>query len=213
MSSEPILLASYPRSGNTHLRTILWKCFGQRSASVYPRDFGDRIEIAEAAGHVEPQLDGRSYLPPGNLPLLKTHEPASGEEPAIYVVRDPRPTIASLHHFYARSMPLEMVIRGEHRFGTWAAHARSWHPWDRPRTLLLRHEQMVADHTTTVSTLSEFLDRPIIDPEPPSRDRIAGRDGRWVRPPSDWRDTVTPELESLIIEVNGDAMRELGYLD
>lgn len=213
MSSEPILLASYPRSGNTHLRTILWKCLGQRSASVYPNDFGDQVEVAEAAGHVERHLDGRTYLPQGNLPLLKTHELASGEEAAIYIVRDPRRAIASFYHFYSGSISLETLIRGHHRFGTWSAHVQSWHPWNRPRTLLLRHEEMVADHATTVSTLSEFLDRPIIDPEPPSRDRIAGRDGRWVRPPSDWRDTVTPELESLIIEVSGDAMRELGYLD
>ena len=35
-----VWLASYPRSGNTFLRTILWHCFGLRSASVYPKDLG-----------------------------------------------------------------------------------------------------------------------------------------------------------------------------
>ena len=33
-----IWIASYPRSGNTFLRTILWHCFGLKSASIYPQD-------------------------------------------------------------------------------------------------------------------------------------------------------------------------------
>jgi len=33
-----VWLASYPRSGNTYLRAILWTCFGLRSASVYADD-------------------------------------------------------------------------------------------------------------------------------------------------------------------------------
>ncbi len=37
---QVIWLASYPRSGNTLLRTVLYQCFGIQSASVYPNDLG-----------------------------------------------------------------------------------------------------------------------------------------------------------------------------
>ena len=70
-----IWLASYPRSGNTLLRTVLWHCFGLRSASLYPEDLGGNKELKRYIGHIDqselefvgPDLKIRS---PGNSTLL-----------------------------------------------------------------------------------------------------------------------------------------------
>ena len=35
---SPLLLSSYPRSGNTLLRTVLYQCFNLKSRSVYGND-------------------------------------------------------------------------------------------------------------------------------------------------------------------------------
>ena len=39
---SPLLLSSYPRSGNTFLRTVLYQCFNLKSGSVYGDDLGEK---------------------------------------------------------------------------------------------------------------------------------------------------------------------------
>ena len=57
-----IWLASYPRSGNTFLRTILWHCFGLRSASVYPQDLGGNRALEGYVGHIETvRMEGSDF--------------------------------------------------------------------------------------------------------------------------------------------------------
>lgn len=95
-----VWLASYPRSGNTFLRTILWQCFGLRSASIYPNDLGGNKRLEEFVGHIEPGVDRKIIFPRNGLPLFKTHEYPADLKPAIYVVRDGRATTLSLWKFY-----------------------------------------------------------------------------------------------------------------
>ena len=59
ISPGVVWLASYPRSGNTFLRTILWQCFGLRSASIYPKDLGSKKALEDYVGHIE-HVDGQS---------------------------------------------------------------------------------------------------------------------------------------------------------
>ena len=39
---SPLFLSSYPRSGNTFLRTVLYQCFNLKSRSVYGKDLGGK---------------------------------------------------------------------------------------------------------------------------------------------------------------------------
>ena len=48
-----VWVASYPRSGNTMLRTVLWHCLGLRTASVYPNDLGGNKDLEDYVGHIE----------------------------------------------------------------------------------------------------------------------------------------------------------------
>lgn len=208
---DMIWLASYPRSGNTFLRTILWHCFGLRSGSIYARDLGGNQELEKYVGHVEHSPGGRILFPPNNPALVKTHEYPVNAKPAIYVVRDGRAASVSLWNFYNRSASLLEIIEGQHRFGTWANHLAAWKPWERKDTLLLEYEELRGNLPLALEKLSKFLQRDIVSRQVPDRGEIAGVDGRWVRNKSDWRDAFTDELLQRFDEINGEMMKQMGY--
>ena len=54
-------LASYPRSGNTYLRTILFNCFGIKTASIYPNDLGGNKTLENFVNSKEYNLAFRLY--------------------------------------------------------------------------------------------------------------------------------------------------------
>lgn len=208
---RPVWLASYPRSGNTFLRTILWHCFGMVSASVYPNDLGGNRELEHYVGHIEHAGAGRVEFPSGAVPLIKTHDYPRDGNPAIYVVRDGIAASVSLFRFYGERMPMRDVIGGKHRFGTWSAHLNAWKPWERTDTLLLRYEQLRDNLPAALESIGAFLERDMVSQIVPERDRIAKVDGRWVRTASDEAKLISLELRELFIEVNGSMMRQMGY--
>ncbi|HEY4697175.1 MAG: hypothetical protein A3J49_12195 [Gallionellales bacterium RIFCSPHIGHO2_02_FULL_57_16] len=208
-----VWLASYPRSGNTFLRTILWQCFGLRSASIYPNDLGGNKKLEEYVGHIEHDLDKQIRFPQNSIMLVKTHEYARDMNPAIYVVRDGRAACVSLWKFYNKSYPLEAIIDGQHRFGTWANHVQSWHPWDRPNTLLLKYEDMVNNLPVILNRISVFLKREITSESIPDRNIIAGADGRWVKTEASWKSELSDDLLGRFNRINEDTLRRFGYID
>ena len=113
--------------------------------------------------------------------------------------------------FYGKQVPLKAVVKGEHRFGTWANHAKAWHPWDRPNTLLLRYEDMVTDLPKTLSSVGEFLNRPATRSTIPDRDTIAGADGRWVRSREKSEPVFTDEILAEFERANAEVSKLFGY--
>ena len=212
-NSDIVWLASYPRSGNTFLRTILWQCFRLRSASIYPRDLGGNKELEEYVGHIEHGPDHRIRFDANSIPLLKTHEYSKDNNPAIYVIRDGRAACVSLWEFYNRKISLEAVIEGQNRFGTWANHVKSWDPWERDNTLLLKYEDMRDNLDKTLSSIGKFLSLNPINDKIPDRETIVKSDGRWVRSKSDWRSKLTGNLLQKFDDINGEVLRKTGYLN
>ena len=206
-----IWLASYPRSGNTFLRTILWQCFGIRSASIYPNDVGGNKSLEDHVGHIEHGPNGKILFPDHNPPLIKTHEHSNDESPAIYVVRDSRAVCNSFYHYHNGHIPLEVIIEGQHRFGTWSSHLESWRPWERPDTLLLKYEDMKNDLPGIQERISAFLEVDILKRSLPERDSIASVDGVWVRKETDWRSQISDDILKACSKINGDMMRKIGY--
>jgi hypothetical protein len=208
-----VWLASYPRSGSTFLRTILWQCFGLRSASIYPNDLGGNSELAKYVGHIEHGPDGKIRFQQSDLALVKTHEYPIDANPAIYVVRDGRAAAASLWRFYNGQLSLEDTVEGRHRFGTWSDHLRAWAPYERRDTLLLEYEQMRTDLPATLQEISGFLKKDIVNDTMPSRAVIANADGRWVRPrSSDWRSTLPENQLRRFEELNAAMLAKMRYL-
>lgn len=209
--SSIIWLASYPRSGNTMLRTILWNCFGLKSASIYPKDLGGNQDLENYVGHIEKSSNGSITFPPNSLPLIKTHEKPLDNNPAIYVVRDGRAASISLWNFYQQQLPLTDIISGNHRFGTWSNHCENWSPQNRPNTLLIKYETMVSDLSAVLNSISEFLNREIKSNCIPDRNSIAKIDGKWVKKKGDWEEFFTAEISSLFDRLNYRSMVEMQY--
>jgi len=207
-----VWLASYPRSGNTFLRTVLRHCFNLRSASVYPRDLGGNRALEEYVGHIEHGPRMYDELGANGLSLIKTHEYPKDSHPAIYVVRDGRAACVSLWRFYENKIPLETVIEGRHRFGTWAAHVTAWNPRARPNTLLLVYEQLRDDLPGSLVKISRFLGMPIVGERIPDRNAIAASDGRWVRQESRWQTELQGPSLARFEEISADVLRAYGYL-
>lgn len=211
---QHIWVASYPRSGNTFLRTVLNHCFDLKSASVYINDLGGNKKLEESVGHIERDEDGVINFPAGNLPLVKTHElhKAQDSTPAIYVLRDGRAAAISLWKFYGQKSPLSEIIKGNHRFGKWCDHVASWQPETRPNTLFIRYEDLEADLESVLPSISEFLKRDVVKTSLPSRSDISNDDGRWVRKKTNWEDSMSPEDIDLFNQLNQEALEKYGYL-
>jgi hypothetical protein len=212
-SRRVIWLASFPRSGNTFLRIVLRQCFGLSSASIYPDDVEGIRVLEESAGHIEygPAMD--EWLRSSEKLLVKTHEAPADDQPAIYVVRDGRPVCVSLSEFYGRDkLSLSAAISGAHRFGTWAQHVAAWHPWDRPNTLFLKYEDLVADLPESLRKIAGFLGAPVINEKLPEREELfKASGGRWIRRASRWESVFGEHERRLFDYFNGDMMRKLGY--
>ena len=78
-------LSSYPRSGNTFLRTILFNCFGIKTASIYPNDLGGNKPLENFVGHIEHNLDNTITFEKGSIPIIKTHNLNRDNNRAIYI--------------------------------------------------------------------------------------------------------------------------------
>jgi len=209
-----VWIASYPRSGNTFLRTILWQCFGVRTGSAYPSDFGGNKALENYVGHIEyrADADGIIRFDDKNIPLVKTHEYPTDTNAAIYVIRDGRAASVSLWHFYKGQLSLNEVIEGQHRFGKWSDHVRAWKAYKRPNTLLLKYEDMKNDLPTTLKMISAFLKIDIRKMDIPDRANIASVDGCWVRNNSDWRAEFPKDLLDRFNEQNKVMLKKMGYM-
>ena len=208
---KPIWLASYPRSGNTLVRTILFHCFNLKTGSVYSADFDGNESLEKCIGHIEQNEDRSISFPDGNLPIIKTHALHNGDNFSIYVVRDGRAAAASLWEFTNPKVPMENIIEGRHKFGRWCDHLDFWKPLSRPNTLLLRYEDILDELDTSLLKLSNFLEREIITNDLPSRDQIAENDGKWVRKKTDWKEVLTDKDLVRFNEINSQCLDKYGY--
>tara|TARA_B100000795_G_C22689596_1_gene395077 strand:- start:157 stop:789 length:633 start_codon:yes stop_codon:yes gene_type:complete len=209
---NPIWLASYPRSGNTLVRTILFQCFNLKTGSVYSNDLGGNKDLENYVGHIEQSEDRSIAFPEGSLPIIKTHTHHKGSNKTIYVVRDGRAAAVSLWEFTNPKVSMTNIIEGKHKFGNWYEHIESWEPLSRPNTLLLRYEDILDNLDVVLIQLSSFLERDITCNQLPSRDKIAGNDGKWVRKKTDWRKVLSEADLKRFNEINQSSLEQLGYI-
>ena len=168
-----VWLASYPRSGNTLLRTVLSQCF---DLSSYSGDDGTAYDpegdLFKTVGQlVYRDLSREAFLESARksdaLHLVKTHDEVPlPTDRTIYVVRDGRAAIASYQRFLRDfdhvDFSLEEIALGTRLAYTWGQHVERWmaHPAD--RLLVLRFEELSA--RPPLERISEFLGRPVLRP-------------------------------------------------
>jgi hypothetical protein len=215
MITGSLLLASWPRSGNTMLRAVLWHCFGQPTASQY-------IEDAHGfRGVLDSGLLGESVASVKSpLRAVKTHaiSHSEGLDPAIYVVRDGREACVSYWHFYRGIMgqpnaPLRAIIMGHCNFGSWRDHLLAWRPKDRPNTCLVRYEDMLTRLPDVVSVLANFLDCEPIGYTIPSFGEFRKTHPAFFRAGTNetWKTELIGGDLAMFERVHGGMMREYGY--
>jgi estrone sulfotransferase len=232
-----VMVASYPRSGNTWLRFLLTKILTGKSAGF------DNINkvITEIGIH-------RDALPllPGEGRLIKTHELYRPTyKRAIYLVRDVRDVLLSQ---YSREKELGLVWWGDfdgyireflkgtvNGFGPWQQHIPNW--LDSPLAqrgdlLMIKFADMRHDTQGKLEEILDFLgldvDREIIAEAIADNtvDKMRAREnraqtlhksdreeGRFVRKGSvmGWREKLTePQLE-LIEQYAGETLTRMGF--
>lgn len=155
-----VMLASYPRSGSTWLRFVLFEILtGQ------PSGF-DQVNAA-----LRGLADYRKApaLLPGEGRFIGTHEPFRPDyRRAVYLVRDVRDVILSEFAFEKNlgigrptlDAYLDEMLRGRKRHGSWQDHVESW--LDSPLSasgnlLFLRYEVLRHDSENVFLELLDFL--------------------------------------------------------
>ncbi|HRZ42280.1 MAG TPA: sulfotransferase domain-containing protein [Bacteroidales bacterium] len=176
--TDPILLASYPRSGNTFLRHIFHDVFGRYSWNSFER-YAFLNRAMQDPGIRDKDLfhlDDR-HLSPGEIrkllesKIFKTHElPQSCGElletrpVVIYLVRDGRDAVVSeawhrknitdpKSHFRDNLREAVLAEGGSH-FGGWTANVEAWLPL---ADLVLHFEQLIAEPEKCIRRIVQMM--------------------------------------------------------
>lgn len=217
-----VWLASYPRSGNTLLREILWQTMGLSSYSDDPVHPNATASFKQAAGHIEYAGEWESFYAQAaaspKAHFIKTHRTPRDEARAIYVVRDGRSSCESYYHFQNTYFPgsctsYAEVIVGDVTYGDWSAHFAGWDR--RPNTLVVRFEELVSAGPALLARIAGFIGyegevRPWKNPimELHQRDPAFFRRGETTWKASDqW----TAAINALFWAFHGPLMERLGY--
>ncbi|MCO6484361.1 MAG: glycosyltransferase [Saprospiraceae bacterium] len=223
-----IWLASFPRSGNTFFRNVLYEVYGLESSTW----------------HREPQYP----LDPAydRYPVVKTHllpdqlVPSDPSIPKVYIIREGRDALVSMAHhrkdiiepgsdYYLNLLEAILAMDGSF-FGGWSENVRQW---TKAADVIIRFEDLIADPIREVEKLRAVMDLP-----PPRKEKLpsfadlkfgtpqygAGRkilDDQEVADMARknfrrgktgaWKDEMPPELERLFWELHGEQMLALGY--
>jgi muconolactone delta-isomerase len=232
LKASDVFFASYPRSGSTWLRFLLFDCLVGE-----PSGFNN---VNHAIPDVKLHKDGLPLMPGGGR-LIKTHEVYHPEyHRAVYLVRDPR-DVALSEYAYQTALGLvndnlddylrKFVAQGVNPFASWRDHVESWlsAPLASEQLLIVRFEDLRADSLATLVRIVEFLGltpdeariRAAIanntvekmrakEKETPQR---ASARGKFIRSGSagGWRNTLSAAQAALFRQHAADALERLGY--
>jgi Sulfotransferase domain len=159
LDSRDVFIASYPRSGSTWLRFLLFEILAGDTALF---DKVNRV-IADVGRH-----SSEGALLPGGRRLIKTHEAYRNDyQKAIYLVRDVRDVVISEFEYESAHQRISedfdsfimLSMRGKaNGYGSWQDHLSSWlgSPLARSgKLLVVKFEEM---RRQTEETLVEVLD-------------------------------------------------------
>lgn len=220
-----VWLASYPRSGNTLLRTVLYKTMGLESASdeVGEKKVVGLTEVSRrSAGIIEIPGSWENFYQAATqsdeIFLVKTHRPPRDNQPVIYVVRDGRKACLSYSRFHQRftSQPypsLLDIVLGDDFYGGWSEHYRAW--VGRENTVMVRYEDLVNAPSVLLRELAGRVrysgeivpwKNPFDQLHQENPDFFRKGEVGWQGAP-DW----TPWINAIFFYLHGDLMIELGY--
>lgn len=222
-----IALVSFPRSGNTFFRNLLFELY-ELPSSVY---------------HLDP--DRKLKEDWASFPVIKTHLlpddlPAEMEGcSVVYLVRDGRDALVSIAHhrkdlvepgtdFYNNLLEATLSL-GNSNFGGWSGNVRAW---SSKATVIVKYEDLIVDPVMQTERLRSFVELP-----EPQREKVPTfEDLKFGRPQygsesslstqsdfaqkffrkgksGSWQEEMPADIQRLFWDLHGAQMRELGYLE
>ncbi|PJF28603.1 MAG: hypothetical protein CUN52_12615, partial [Phototrophicales bacterium] len=171
---DDVFLVSYPRSGNTWMRTIIAYILYSADILTTLKD----LEVYVPDLHYDLPHHDRYSQPR----VLKTHEPYFNRQGAtnrqlynkwIYVIRHPYKTLTSYYDFEAFHHPdgfmpisdfVQQVLNNAYQFGGWAEHVQSWRQAaTSAQALFVRYEDLQRAPIVHIQRIAQFLGRIIDD--------------------------------------------------
>jgi Sulfotransferase domain len=233
VTPEDVFVASYPRSGNTWLRFMLYEMLVGESSSFK--------NVHQLVPDIGQQGQALPVFPQGGR-LIKTHEPYRSQyKKAIYLVRDAR-DVAVSEFAYQKALGLvpddfelflQRFLHGRvNPFGSWVGHVNSWiraNDEKRANVLLVRYDEMRRAPEQSLAAMIEFMDMPVkpgviqraiannsvekMQAKEKANPQRASAKGRFIREGSvgGWSQWFTPAQAQLFYQYTGNVLHRLGY--
>lgn len=162
LTPNDALLATYPRSGSTWMRFLLYESLTGQSANF------DVVNTHTGR-------NARRVLPGGGR-VVGTHDPYShGDRKVVYLARDPRSVVVSEYKLARRQGSkqsfdeffLAFLEGNTNPFGSWADHVQYWMtsvPARRGHLLVVKFEELRSEPKETLARVTNFLGVPLDPP-------------------------------------------------
>ena len=231
-----VFVASYPRSGNTWLRFMLYEILVGKSSSF--KNVHSLVPDVGKQGSAIPVLAEQGRL-------IKTHEPflpIYANHKSIYLVRDAR-DVALSEFAYQKALGLAKddfenylprFLGGKvNPFGSWTAHVDSWmeaKEKGKAEVLLVRFDAMRNQPEDSLAGMMEFLNVPMErevirraiannsvekmrDKEKVNPQKASAK-GRFIRSGAvgGWREKFTEPQAELVNRYAGNILHRLGFV-
>lgn len=233
-----VWLASYPRSGNTFFRMLLYHSYGISTYSVTNDPLFQEIGADKIVGHELLPASLEELAIDKEVYFIKTHEFPMDGSPAIYVVRDGRDVLVSYARYilsfrrktgrfyklrkllgienFRRTLK-HLIVTGDQFCGRWNDHVLSWtHGREDGITFSIRYEDLIRDPDLwvkraleTFKIRSEYARKG----KPPSFEILHAKWPMFFRKGKSgaWREEMPNDLHELFWKIHGDAMSAFGY--
>ena len=214
-----IWLASFPRSGNTFFRNILFEVYGIKS-SAYHKDEKRTLNKQYASFELV-----KTHLLPAHLPAEFQNKKS------VYIIRDGRDCLVSIAHhrkditekgspFYNNLLEAILAAEGSY-FGGWSENVKQW---TEKADIVIRFEDLIKNPIKEVEKLRSIFDLPNPDisklpnfkvlkfGKPKYGGNTALKHFRKGKI-GGWKDDLPPELHRLFWDLNSKEMLENNFTD
>jgi len=235
-----VFLASYPRSGNTWLKSLISSAFFGAALTNFSDKKNEEMPIVGFHRQARPLLKGGGRI-------IKTHEVFRREyQRAIWIMRDPRDVVVSQYRLAIRYQEFADSLDNYTKYfvsrlptpaANWQQHTHSWATSPlagTPNLLSLRYEELRAEPNRHLTAILDFLGVPfsseLIDSavrqnsiesmaaRHAAYDQLSHVDPNIAAVPAvnsgvsgGWRDTLSIDSLNLIHQAFGSLMKQMGY--
>lgn len=220
------ILASYPRSGNTFFRNVLYEVYGIESVP-----YSEKRGLTDIKNSSQ-FLGIKTHSLPEKLPNLLQ------ELPAVYIIRDARDSIVStayqrinrndgLNPSFNRCLLENILAQKGHHFGGWSENVKQW---SAKAELIIHFENLIKNPIQEIEKIRAFIDLPTPNEEKiPSFEFLKSGKGKYPNYKNEeeankkaplffrkgkiggWKKEIPKLIYILFINIHGETMNKNGY--